>query len=344
MRLTRLVPIATFALSLSVAVPSSAQTDEEKAAARSLATQGAAALQEKKFAEALDLVTRAEAVIHAPPHLLLIGRAQVGLGRLVAARESFLKLIREQLPANAPGPFKNAQAEAKADLEAIEPRIASLQISLKVNGGGSPSKVTLKMDDQQVPNALIGVHRPVDPGKHTVSAFVVGQGPVTQEVTLGDGEKKEIELTIEPPSVSLIDEEKKFDKPPPPPPPPPPGMSTLRIAGIAGMGVGVVGLAVGGVFLGQKASTQNEADTLFNTCKVKPAGCDQTERDRITQLDQTTVTQRNIGFAGLVGGGVFLAGGVALFILGGKKPAPKAASSFIVPYVVPNGGGLVGNF
>lgn len=340
MRLTRLVPIATFALSLSVAVPSSAQTDEEKAAARSLATQGAAALQEKKFAEALDLVTRAEAVIHAPPHLLLIGRAQVGLGRLVAARESFLKLIREQLPANAPDAFKTAQTLAKQDLEAIEPRIASLQIALTVNGGGSPSKVTLKMDDQQVPNALIGVHRPVDPGKHTIAAFVVGRGPVTQEVTLGDGEKKEIELTIEPPSVSLIDEEKKFDKPPPPPPPPPPGMSTLRIVGIAGMGAGVAGLAVGGVFLARGSSTQDEADTLF---KCKP-NCTQDEVNRITTLDKSAITQRNVGIVGLAAGGVFLAGGITLFILGGKKPAPKAASGFIVPYVVPNGGGLVGSF
>ncbi len=341
MRLYRLLPIATFTLSLCVARPSNAQTDEEKAAARALATQGVTALQEKKYAEALDLVTRAEAVNHAPPHLLLIGRAQVGLGRLVAAKESFLKLIREQLPANAPGPFKDAQAAAKVDLEAIEPRIASLQISLKVTGGGSTSKVTLKMDEQQVPNALIGVHRPVDPGKHLVSAFVVGRSPVTQEVTLGDGEKKEIELTIEPAPVSLVEEEKKYDKPPPPPPPPPGGMSTLRIAGIAGMGVGVVGLAVGGVFLGLKSSTQTEADTLFNSCKP---GCDSGQVARIKQLDQDVVTQRNVGFIGLGAGGLFLAGGIALFIIGGNKPAPKAASSFVLPYVAPNGGGVVGTF
>ncbi|HMY19218.1 MAG TPA: hypothetical protein PKA58_23000, partial [Polyangium sp.] len=97
----------------------------------------------------------------------------------------------------------------------------------------------------------------------------------------------------------------------------------------------------GGVFLGLKSSTQTEADTLFNSCKP---GCDSGQVARIKQLDQDVVTQRNVGFIGLGAGGLFLAGGIALFIIGGNKPAPKAASSFVLPYVAPNGGGVVGTF
>jgi hypothetical protein len=41
---------------------------------------------------------------------------------------------------------------------------------------------------------------------------------------------------------------------------------------------------------------------------------------------------------------VLAAGGVVLFILGGKKPQPKPASGFVMPYVTPNGGGIVGEF
>src|SRR5690349_19476001 len=99
------------ALGLSLSAGTShAQSDEEKAAARALATQGAEALNNKKYAESLDLVTRAESIFHAPVHVLMIARAQAGLGKLVAAQESYLKVIREELAANAPAAFKRTQA------------------------------------------------------------------------------------------------------------------------------------------------------------------------------------------------------------------------------------------
>src|SRR6185436_9178917 len=82
-----------------------AQTDEDKAAARALATQAAQAFSAGKHAEAIDLVTRAEAIVHAPTHLLLMARAQVGLGKLVAAKETYLKILREELAANASPAF-----------------------------------------------------------------------------------------------------------------------------------------------------------------------------------------------------------------------------------------------
>ena len=342
MRLNRIVSIATVAFTLSVAFHSNAQTDEEKAAARALATQGAAALQENKFAEALDLVTRAQAVMHAPPHLLMIGRAQVGLGRLVAARESFLKVIREQLPATAPPAFKKAQQDAKTDLDAIEPRIGSLRIVLKGPGAGDLSKVTVKLDEQSVTSALIGVHRPVDPGKHTVTAYVPGRSPVSQEVSLGDSEKKEVELLVETPA-SLADDLKPDDIPPPPPPPPPPssGMSPLRVVGIAGMGVGVAGLVVGGVFLGLSSSTQTDADDLASSCAPY---CLPHEQKKVIDLDADAATQGTIGIAGLVAGGVLAGGGLALILIGGKKQPAKPATAFVLPYVMPNGGGIVGRF
>lgn len=343
MRLNRIVPIATFALSMCVALPSNAQSDEDKAAARALATQGAEALQANKYAEALDLVTRAEALVHAPPHLLLIGRAQVGLGRLVAAKETFLKATREQLDPKAPPAFKKAQGDAKEEMDAIEPRIGSLRINLKGSGAANAGKITVKLDETQVSSALIGVYRPVDPGKHIVGAFVPGRSPVTQEITLGDGEKKEVELTIDTP-VSLVDEEKKFDPPPPPPPPPPSKTSPLRIVGIAGMGLGVAGLVTGGVFLGLSSSTQTEANDAFTKCKAQPGGCTDAERKNVGELDQNAATKGTIGVAALIGGGVLAGAGVVLFILGGKQAAPKPAAGFIMPYATPNGAGVFGKF
>ena len=83
-------------------------------AARDLAKKGAEAFVAGNHAEALDFMTRAEALVHAPPHLLYIARAQAALGKLVAARETYLKVTREELPASAPRAFKDAQSQAKA--------------------------------------------------------------------------------------------------------------------------------------------------------------------------------------------------------------------------------------
>ena len=171
----------------------SAQSDEDKAAARAMFMQGSEALAASRYAEALDMVSRAEQIFHAPPHMLLMGRAQAGLGKYVAAKETFLRLIREDLPPNAPAAFKRAQVDAQAELPKIEAKIGSLRIVLE---GVGKRQVTLKLDDQTVPGVLIGVHRPVDPGRHEVIALIGGQVAGRATVELKPGERRELSVTL----------------------------------------------------------------------------------------------------------------------------------------------------
>ncbi len=98
-------------VSTGVASTASAQTDEARASARAAATQGLHALQEGRYKDALDLCTRAESLMHAPTHLLLIARAQTKLGHLVEAREAYIKIERDHLAANAPRAFLDAQCD-----------------------------------------------------------------------------------------------------------------------------------------------------------------------------------------------------------------------------------------
>lgn len=335
------------ALSASLLLPSaaSAQSDEEKAAARALATQGADALNNSKFAEALDLVSRAEAIVHAPTHLLMIARAQVGLGKLVAAQESFLKLIRETLAPNAPAAFKNAQAAAKDELAAIEPKIASLRI--QIDGLGQ-RKATVKMDEQPVPPALLGVHRPVDPGRHEIAVYPVGGAPVKNTVELQNGEKKEIRLVVPdgpPPSGLPLNptDNPDADKTPVGPVKDTAGgggwMTGMRGAGIGVGAVGIAGVVVGAIFVAKGGSQASEADTLFANCK---APCPKVKQNEITELDKQAATSRTIGVIGLAVGGVAIAGGVTLIVLGKPKPAPAKAS--IEPWFGGTSGGLRGQF
>src|SRR5258706_10178573 len=79
-----------------------AQTDEERAGARAAATQGADAFSQNRYADALDLFARAESLVHSPSHLLYMARSLEKLGKLVRARETYLKITRERLEPTAP--------------------------------------------------------------------------------------------------------------------------------------------------------------------------------------------------------------------------------------------------
>src|ERR1043165_2423473 len=73
----------------------SAQSDEQRAAARALALEGSRACADSRWQECVNLFQRAESVVHAPPHLLYMARAEEKLGHLVRARELYLKITRE---------------------------------------------------------------------------------------------------------------------------------------------------------------------------------------------------------------------------------------------------------
>src|SRR5688572_12247306 len=88
------------------------QTDEQRAAARSLATEGATAFNEGRYQDAVDMFTKAESLLHAPPHLLFLARSHAKLGQLVKAREAYMKVVKETLPPNASPAFRNAQSSA----------------------------------------------------------------------------------------------------------------------------------------------------------------------------------------------------------------------------------------
>lgn len=323
-----------------------AQTDEEKAAARSLAKQGAEAFAAGRHAETLDLMTRAEAIVHAPPHVLYIARSQAALGKLVAARESYLKVIREELAATAPRAFKDAQQQAKAEVGPIEARIASLRIVL--NGPGA-SKVNVKLDGQPVPTVLVGVHRPIDPGKHVVTAYPIGLSPVEQTVELADAEKKDVTLTIPAGGAASgagldpVDDPDAQAKGSADAKTPSPWGSPLVIGGIAGAVLGVGGVVVGAVFTAKRGSLSDSASAKYDQAGCKPpskATCTKAVQDEIGAIDSKAATAGTIGVAGLVAGGVLLAGGVTMLVLGlTAKPAEKPQSAWVTPWVAPTGAG-----
>lgn len=363
----RVLPAALWVVGL-VFVPSlaEAQSDEQRAAARSLATEGATAFQEGRFKEAVDFFGKAESLMHAPPHLLFLARAHVKLGQLVRAREAYLKIVKETLPANAPKAFRDAQASAETEVREIEPKIASLTI--RVEGAEGATDLAVMVDGVALPNVLIGLAQPIDPGTHRIEAGATGFRAPSEPVTLTDGEKKSVVLKLEsaPGAAPLVAAPAPAGAAAPAPaattPAPaaatqPAGSPTsdagatdessgggLRIGSYVAFGVGAIGLAGGTLFTVQSMGKRKDADETFAACQAEVGGC-RTGDPRSTQtddLDREADSKQTLGIVGFAVGGVGVAAGVTLLLLSsGASDENKAG---VEPFIGLGTAGLRGRF
>lgn len=191
---TGLVGATALGASFTGAPPALAQSAADKATARQLATEGIDLFKAGKIPEALDKLQRAQQLYDAPVHLIYIARSHAQLGQFVEAAEAYRRLVRTQLPDNAPAVFKDAVADAKKELPDVEPKIASLRIDVEPKG---VQGLELKIDDAAVSSAALGVDRPVNPGSRKITASAPGYKPLEQTLELKPGEKKKLALSLE---------------------------------------------------------------------------------------------------------------------------------------------------
>lgn len=187
---------ATIALLLTtlVTAPVWAQSDADKATARTLAEEGIALKQAQKYEEALDKLTRAQQIFDAPTHLLLIGQCQVALGKLVEGAETFRRLQRSKLDAGAPPAFVSAKKQADDELRAVEPRIPKVRIKLV------PEEVEgfeVRIDGVVVPAAVVGVDRVANPGHHVVEVSAPGYRKAQVQLQLTESQVLPVEVRLE---------------------------------------------------------------------------------------------------------------------------------------------------
>jgi hypothetical protein len=179
-----------------LAVAQADATADAKHQARELADKGYEEYEARHYAKAVQYFRDAEARFHAPTLLLMQGNAQLKNGGLVEARVLFQRVVDEQLPPDAPKEFIDAQTEAKASLEGLKGRIATLKIVLK---GMTPDKVRITIDDVEIPTADILKPLPQNPGPHKIVATLGGDEggrAVFQAVNLNEGVIKTIQLVF----------------------------------------------------------------------------------------------------------------------------------------------------
>jgi hypothetical protein len=203
-RIALLILCAT-AITSFPALTASAQpaTEAQKAEAKQLANEGARHFKEGNFTKAYELFVQADARVHAPTFLIMAARSQERMGALIEARALYEKVAREELGPRASEKFKAAQEEAKRALEAIGPRIPTVQIDLK----RAPSNVRVRIDGVEVPRERLSQPVEVNPGTRLIVAAGDGSDNRSVSVTLKEGSREKVELVFpedtSPPSADL---------------------------------------------------------------------------------------------------------------------------------------------
>jgi hypothetical protein len=299
----------------------------DRATARSLATEGYWALQEKRYADAADRFSRADALVHAPTLTLDWARSLVGLGQFVEAQERYELIIREGLAAKSPQSWARALSDAKAELAALKPRLAWVTIAVS---GSNDAHVTV--DGVAVPAAAVGVRRAINPGAHDVAAVAPGYLSSRQALKLAEGEEGSVSLVLQ------IDPAQQVAPvvaaPAKPPPAVAPSDRPNRTGAYVAFGVAGAGLLVGGI-TGVMALSKNS--TLEKDCP---------DRDNCAFPDtiQAYHTLGYISGAGFIVGATGIATGITLLLLNGKPPSTSTRGLVVQPYLGVGSVGATGTF
>jgi len=332
--------VVTLALSSTIAA---AQTEDEKrAAARGLAQSGLNAFNEGKLDDAIDRFRRAEALVHAPPHLLYIARASASLGKLVQANEAYLRIVREEVASTAPKAFVDAKKSATQEQAALEPRIPKLTIVVKVGQGasgaaGNAPEPVVTMDGAVVPAALVGVAHPVDPGAHTLSATARGYKANDVAIKVNESASETATLTLVPDGSAVVAAE---SKPPQESKEPSAKKSGFGVAPWVAFGVGVVGLGAGTFFVAQNRSKRDEADNLCGG-----GVCPAAQRGEIESLDAKADSAATYAWISYAIGAAGIAAGAALIIVSkSSSSSAKSAPPMLQAWAFPGAAGLKGAF
>jgi hypothetical protein len=318
--------LAATALFMTVAGAAAAQSTADEAL--SLGQRGDEAMAKRRFHEALDLYTRADAIAASPAYVLGIARAEAAMGKFAAAHrdyEDFLVATSRTTWGDLAALRPAAESEA-ADVTTF---VAHLEVA--VNAPGASPRIT--MDGAPLaPNHDREIE--VDPGDHVIAATADGYMPAETSFSIIEGGHATVALALAPrpagpaleaqdaPTTEATGAAEGAERTASP--------NLQRTLGWATVAAGGVGLATSLVTaiiaVSKNASIRSEctSDDLCNPVGVQDANA---QRSWATASAVSLVT-------GLVAGGI----GAALVLTAPKAPAKVA------PYVSLGMVGAVGTF
>lgn len=307
------------ALLAPAAVAHAEPSAAERETARQLMEQGRDRLDQKNYKAALDAFKAADDLMHVPSTAFQVGNAQVELGLLVEARDTFSRIVRSPQAPSESAPFMRAREAATKLYEELEQRIPALRFVVN----GATGDVSLTVDDTAVSPAVQKFPFKLNPGHHVVIAKL-GTATAKQEVDVREHETKDVVLDLPAQSGSPAPPQERGEARPPTR-----GVSTLTYVGFGVAGVGLVAGTITGILMFSKKSTLDGECSADKKCP--PNG------DLSAAYTMATVSTISFIVAG-VGAGVGVYG-----LLSGRSRS-SATATHIEPWAGIGAGGLRGAF
>lgn len=176
--------LAPSVLTAQAQTPSSS----EMAAARGLFRSGLAHAEAGRWVAARADFERSYRLARVPVTLFNLAGAQAETGALVAAAESYRSFLQVADEGRA-ARYRDTAAQALAELE---PRIPSLRLEAP----GLIEGDVLRIDDDVVSRAALGVAFPVDPGEHRVEILRGERSVARETLTVAPGEERAVTLVV----------------------------------------------------------------------------------------------------------------------------------------------------
>lgn len=316
---------------------SGAPTDEQKAAARMLGTDGVKLALSGDCPGAVDKLSRAEALVHAPTTALPLAQCDIKLGKLVAGTEILNRVVHEPLAPTAPKSWTDAKQQAQTLLDATAPRIPKLRIHIDRPPGATGS-VQVAVDGESVPTVLLDNDRPTDPGMHHVTASADGVPPAAADVSLTEGQTQSVALRVDASPTPAAAAAPGASQTPAPVPETPTGEhhGPNRVPAYVLWGVGGAGIVVGSIFGIAALNAKNSLNSACSSNQTCPSSS-QGDIDAYKVFPHVST----IGFSvGIIAAAV----GTILFFTAHGDEAPKTARLEVRPWLAPGSAGLGGSF
>jgi serine/threonine-protein kinase len=340
------VALAALASCIAAPVVARAQSKDDVARADALFQAAKALTDAGRYADACAKFAESKRLAPGLGVTLYLADCYEHIGRTASAWTEFLAaegLAKERNDKRAEVAHQHAQA--------LEPKLDRLTITVAPTV--PQANLSILRDGVPVPREELGLAVPVDPGDHAVVVSAPGHAPRTLNAHVGP-ESPTATVRIDSLDEGPVSTPGSAPAPGPGPAPAQPASpaspeqtatsedegKTRRILGLGAMGVGVVGLGVGTVF-GLLAKSKLDASNSGS-----PPPCNSTDHCTPQGLDdrksaESMATASTIGF---IAGGVFLAGGVVLFLTAPSSPTSTGLTLSPAPLTGGAGALLSGSF
>ena len=234
-------------VSLAGSSPAAAQA-HHPAAAEVLFDKGRAAAAHQDWRQACSAFEQSQELEPATGTLLNLGECHYQLGVVATAWQDFVEAVRELAPSDP------RRAFAERRVAELEKRLPRLTVALDPQ---APAGTSVTKNGVAMPPATMGLEVPVNPGTVSVIVNAPGRRPRSYSLSAREGQSERLDVTAGAPEAASSPDSTKVrpaGREPPAPAPVEQGPSGARSFGFVLTGIGIAGLAAGGVLVGSRST------------------------------------------------------------------------------------------